>query len=552
MIQGLLQRLFRLNHEYDTLIIQQRAQRLLYIIGSLIVALVLWLIIIIIPSIANNTLIVQSIVLPVVVLPTCFILYGLVQRGYILRASQIFVAILFLFSIPLSANALLETKIISIILPITMAGVLLSRRTLILITTSIILLILRAFLFTNDVSISIQDVIGLILIISLVATFLMLFNSSLESITESADDLIVKTRNLGQRQTTSSQETGDIITGAINHLRSQLGYSYIRVILLNEDLQAQQTYYSSIGLERVAEATAFTVTNNSAFQKAIDTGEMQFISKDNLGNLSAHLLPSSNTGVIIPAQSFNQTIALFDIQTESDDAINPEVATILNLYITQIAGSLIYQQMKNDLTSDINEQQTIITQQRSQIQSMQLLQTEGIVTDWQSYLQQRGLSTIGYNIDKRRQVSDLQMGDIPEVFRPVFEDGEIVIEQTDDSQQIIIPIGFRDTILGVLSFQIPKEIPITERKLDFIRSVTERLALALDNKRLLEQTQIQAQRESTANQIGSVLLSSTDVQSVLQTAVNQFNEALGAVSTQIYLQPTSSQAIDQKKQEGTV
>ena len=342
------------------------------------------------------------------------------------------------------------------------------------------------------------------------------------------------------------------MSNAINHLRSQLGYNYIRVILLDEDLQAQQTYYSSIGFERIAEATNFTFTSNSGFQKAIDTGEIQFISKSDIGNLSAHLLPSSNTGIIIPAQSFNQTIALFDIQTENPDPVQPEIATILNLYITQIAGTLIYQRMVNDLTGDIDRQQTIISQQRTQIENMQLLQTEGIVTDWKSYLQQRGLSTIGYNIDKRRQVSDLQMGDVPEVFRSVFEDGEIVVEQNGDAQQIIIPIGFRDTILGVLSFQIPKEIPITERKLDFIRSVTERLALALDNKRLLEQTQIQAQRESTANEIGSILLSSTDVQSVLQTAVNHFNNALGAVSTQIYLQPTSSQATDQTKREDTV
>ncbi len=552
MIQGLLQRLFRLNHEYDTLIIQQRAQRLLYILGISIVTVLFWIIFLSLPSILNETASIQNTVIPIAFLGINFILYSLIQRGLATRASQIFVALLFLVCIPLSAEDLIEPTIITVILPIVLAGVLLKNRTALLITSLVILFTIRAAIFTSTIQIDTPNIIVLVIVIALSGIFLILFNSSLESITESADDLILKTRKLGQQQTTSSQETGDIITGAINHLRSQLGYSYIRVILLDEDLQAQQTYYSSIGLERVAEATAFTFTNNSAFQKAIDTGEMQFISKNDLGNLSAHLLPSSNTGVIVPAQSYNQTIALFDIQTENDEVIQPEVATILNLYISQIAGTLIYQQMKHDLTSDINEQQIIITQQRSQIQSMQLLQTEGIVTDWQSYLQQRGLSTIGYNIDKRRQVSDLQMGDIPEVFRPVFEDGKIVIEQTGDNQQIIIPIGFRDTILGVLSFQIPKEIPITERKLDFIRSVTERLALALDNKRLLEQTRIQAQRESTANQIGSVLLSSTDVQSVLQTAVSQFNEALGAVSTQIYLQPTRSQAIDQKKQEGTV
>jgi GAF domain-containing protein len=67
--------------------------------------------------------------------------------------------------------------------------------------------------------------------------------------------------------------------------------------------------------------------------------------------------------------------------------------------------------------------------------------------------------------------------------------------------------------------------------------VAERLALALENTRLFEQTQAQAQRERKANEIASVLIGATDVRLVLNLAAENFKDALGAVNTHIYIQP---------------
>ena len=70
-----------------------------------------------------------------------------------------------------------------------------------------------------------------------------------------------------------------------------------------------------------------------------------------------------------------------------------------------------------------------------------------------------------------------------------------------------------------------------------IRTVADRLSVALENNRLLEQTQAQARRERQASEIGSVLLSATNVESVLSLAADNFHEALGAIHTRVYLQP---------------
>ena len=82
---------------------------------------------------------------------------------------------------------------------------------------------------------------------------------------------------------------------------------------------------------------------------------------------------------------------------------------------------------------------------------------------------------------------------------------------------------------------MPSNRPITRRQIEIMRNVIQRLALALDNKRLFEQSQSQAQRESKANEIASLLLSSTDMDTVLRLAATNFNDALGAIQTHIEL-----------------
>jgi len=555
MIPSFIRQLFTLNYQYVDIVKHQRTQRLLQINGIILIASLIWFIFLGVPSFFNEGGFWGDWAIPLAAIVISSVLYRLIQHGHALWSARIFVMFMFVASVPFTGEYLSTPLLANVMLPIILAGVLLDWRSLGIVTGLIIILTVQAFFFGSVTSnLSIVQIISLLIAIALSALFLGLFNRNLEQITESAAKLIVQTRRLNDYKGDITVETTQqiLISNAINLLRSQLGFNYVRVILLDEDHRPLQTYYSSIGVEQVAEASTFSFTDNSAFQQAINTASAKIISRHDPGNVSAHLLASSNFGMIIPAQSFNKIIALFDIQTENAQPIEPETITILNLFIGQFASNLIYHRTVNTLRDDIHEQQTIINQQRQQLQNIQHLQTEGIITDWQSYLHQRGLSAIGYDINNRRQISELNKGAIPDDLRPAFEKGETIVQLQGDEQLVTIPIRFRDTILGAISFTIPEEIPMTERKLEFIRSVTDRLALALDNKRLLEQTQVQAKREGVANEIGSILLTSTDVQTVLQTAANQFNEALGAISTQIYLQPATLQSIDRQQQGDTI
>jgi GAF domain-containing protein len=116
--------------------------------------------------------------------------------------------------------------------------------------------------------------------------------------------------------------------------------------------------------------------------------------------------------------------------------------------------------------------------------------------------------------------------------------GDLQLILEDDVQIVSVPILLHNEVFGAMSFRVSLARALTERQLDTVRAIARRLALALENRRLFEQSQAQVIRERKANEMANALLSATEVQSVLRLAVENFNEALGAINTEIAVQTT--------------
>ena len=59
-------------------------------------------------------------------------------------------------------------------------------------------------------------------------------------------------------------------------------------------------------------------------------------------------------------------------------------------------------------------------------------------------------------------------------------------------------------------------------------AVADQAALSLENARLLDETERSAQRERTINEINSRVRQTIDLDSILQTAVKELGQSLGA------------------------
>jgi GAF domain-containing protein len=99
------------------------------------------------------------------------------------------------------------------------------------------------------------------------------------------------------------------------------------------------------------------------------------------------------------------------------------------------------------------------------------------------------------------------------------------------NQEIEIPLTLRDQIIGQINMSSLDEWTPEQRNL--IKSIATQAALALENARLVEESQSIAMRERLANEVTSKIWASTTIDSILQTTVRELGRALEAAEVDI-------------------
>ncbi|MEA3396386.1 MAG: GAF domain-containing protein, partial [Chloroflexota bacterium] len=98
-----------------------------------------------------------------------------------------------------------------------------------------------------------------------------------------------------------------------------------------------------------------------------------------------------------------------------------------------------------------------------------------------------------------------------------------------EGRRIIAPVSLRGQNVGSLVFWREEEQePWSSEDVAMLESLSVQVGLALENARLLEDTQRRAQRESNIREIADKVSASSDLETVLRTAVEELSVALGA------------------------
>jgi GAF domain-containing protein len=93
----------------------------------------------------------------------------------------------------------------------------------------------------------------------------------------------------------------------------------------------------------------------------------------------------------------------------------------------------------------------------------------------------------------------------------------------------------RNEVIGAMEFEIESEDPLPEGILELAGAVGQRLGLAMENRRLFDETQRAVQREALINDIGADLQAATDIDVIVQRAAHHLQEALDARQVSIRL-----------------
>jgi GAF domain-containing protein len=274
----------------------------------------------------------------------------------------------------------------------------------------------------------------------------------------------------------------------------------------------------------------------SALVEVMHTQEAVLVTASSDLMRRTHFLPSSQFGLALPITIDGQVGAVLDVQNSEQPFSQADIAA-LKILGRQLGALLTDIRQVVALRESLEEERTTTANLRRRLQDYKEAERQVVTRAWSSYLDERTRQAIGFDvIEEGDDVRLVPAEDLPEPLQAAMHRGETVVEAEGGAQVIRVPIQVRGETLGVMAFTLDTTEAITERQIEFAETVVNRLALALENKRLYERSQSQALRERRANEIAGLLIGATDVADVISLASSSFNEALGAVRTRISLE----------------
>lgn len=535
-----LRRILRLRHDYEDEVSRQRAQLLIYVLVGLVV-----LAPIVIVLGALEALLAGSAIAPETLSslpPLLFALVALywVQTGRLYLASVVIATVLLLNMVFIVGTFdLLATPLfVLVLLPVVLGSVLFNRRefTGFAALTFLVILVMGALQFDGlGDYLNAAETQGSLSVFIVLSLLLFVTSGGLSDISRSNRADIQRYERVADfSSTTDAGELSEdvIFARLLSLLRNDLGYAFAQIFLADERGRLTERFRGGLGVRQGGTRTAVALPDASALIESLRSQTIMTVTTQESALRRSHFLPASNYGAIIPVRVGAEVIGVLDVQKVEESFGTVEINTLRAL-IAQVGMLTYYARNFGDLRAGLNNLEVTASNLRLQLREYRSAESQIVGATWDSYMDMRHRPALGYDLS---EAGITLAEDLPDDLARVMQAGEIDIRETAGGRVVRAPIKVRGETLGAMAFTIPPDQPFGERQADFIRNVTTRLALSLENKRLFEASQAQALRESKAGAVTSELVSAIDVNNVVRLAARRFNEALGAVATRIYLE----------------
>ncbi len=313
--------------------------------------------------------------------------------------------------------------------------------------------------------------------------------------------------------TTRIQDLDTLLTKAVELVAHHFNFYHAAIYLLDERYERLNLVAASSEGGKQLLARGFTVPLASGIiGSAVRLKTARVVRDVSLDPdyLPLPELPLTRAEIALPLQVGDTVIGVLEVEAVDTERFTENTVQVLTTLSAQLA--LAIQNVRLLQTSE----QTL--------QELQRLYGEQERRTWQERLAGRSLAyrytTTGLRPVRNRD----QVREMLEAYRT-------------DPAGLLVPLRLRGQTLGVLALKRnPGAPPWTLRDRQLVEAVMEQAVLALDNARLLEQTQARAERERQAAAIVGRVRSTTDFERILQTALQELARQLGA-SGVIHLGP---------------
>lgn len=215
------------------------------------------------------------------------------------------------------------------------------------------------------------------------------------------------------------------------------------------------------------------------------------------------MLPDTQSELALPIQSRSQILGALTVQSDRRNAFKEDDIVILQGIADSLGVAL--------------ENAELFERSQQDLEEIRLLNRQFISQSWNEVLETYG--EVKYSYENKNAPGRVK-------------------------KTIDVPLQLRDETIGKISLETAVE-DYDPADLDLIEAIATQTALALENARLLEETQRRAIQEQTVNQLTAQFSRSLSIEEILRTAIQELGHLPGVNEVAVHLisdqpQPTTT------------
>jgi len=279
------------------------------------------------------------------------------------------------------------------------------------------------------------------------------------------------------------------------------------------------------GQQMLAQSWKLEIGGDSMIGQCITSGMAEI--QSDVEKAPVHLrnpfLPDTRSEMALPLTSRGQTIGALTIQSSQEATFTEEDIAVLQTMASQVANAI--------------QNAHLFRRTQAALQEMEATHRRYLHQAWTEYSRNAQLNYYETDHPGMTPLSDTV---IPEIQQAAEQPGATGFTGNDlgggDHSALVTPIRLRGAVIGALGIHDEDGTRHwTDNEIALVEAVVERMALAAENLRLVDERLRRAASEQLIGQIAARMRESLDIDTVLQTAIQEMGDALDIDQVQVRL-----------------
>ncbi len=233
-------------------------------------------------------------------------------------------------------------------------------------------------------------------------------------------------------------------------------------------------------------------------------------------------LPETRSEMTLPLRVSEEIIGALDVQSTQPDAFNQEDIQVLSTLAEQVSIAIENARQHEETRKALVESESL---------SKQFIQA-----GWSSFTRSQQIEGIRHTGAKSTLLYR----------QPSSENGKSLsntglLKPRGRGAVLSLPVKLRGEVIGTVDIRSPENRQWDPDELDIVVAILERAAIAMENARLLTESQKLASKERTIGEISARISAQSEIEELLKTAAQELGRTLPGMEIAIQLAKEESE-----------